>query len=194
MEKQIDNNNYIRYSWNKIKSKYILRKIFDNLKENKLLEIIRYNKAMKKNLNKVIKDYIKEYSIIEIEIIPLKNKYGNFINIKGNYQPYAHIYFNDNKNKEIKRFYINKEDKATKIKIILGKQIKTLAGLFHGCRCIKSINFIKFNRTDIKNMSYMFSGCSFLQTINFTNFNTQIVTKMQGMFSNCEILKELDLS
>ena len=75
MEKQIDNNNYIRYSWNKIKSKYILRKIFDNLKENKLLEIIRYNKAMKKNLNKVIKDYIKEYSIIEIEIIPLKNKY-----------------------------------------------------------------------------------------------------------------------
>ena len=118
MEKQIDNNNYIRYSWNKIKSKYILRKIFDNLKENKLLEIIRYNKAMKKNLNKVIKDYIKEYSIIEIEIIPLKNKYGNFINIKGNYQPYAHIYLNDNKNKEIKRFYINKEDKATKIKII----------------------------------------------------------------------------
>ena len=84
MEKQIDNNNYIRYSWNKIKSKYILRKIFDNLKENKLLEIIRYNKAMKKNLNKVIKDYIKEYSIIEIEIIPLKNKYGNFININNN--------------------------------------------------------------------------------------------------------------
>ena len=45
----------------KIKSKYILKQIFDNLKENKKLDLIRYNKKIQMNLNKNVKDYINEY-------------------------------------------------------------------------------------------------------------------------------------
>ena len=48
----------------KIRSKYILKQIFDNLKENKLLEIIRYNKYIQNKLNKSVKDFDKEYSKI----------------------------------------------------------------------------------------------------------------------------------
>ena len=88
---------------NKIRSKYILAQIFDNLQHNKKLEIVRYNKNIKNKLKIIINDYINAYSIIEIEIIPIENKNGRFIHIpymKGEFN--YHIYFNDNK-EEIKR-------------------------------------------------------------------------------------------
>jgi len=37
----------------KLRNKYILIKIFDNLKENKLLNIIHYNKKYQKLMNKI---------------------------------------------------------------------------------------------------------------------------------------------
>ena len=120
----------------KIKSKYILKQIFDNLKQNKSLNIIRYNKKLKQKLNKNLKDYIKEYLKIEIEIIPKENKYGKFINYNKNKE--SHIYFNDNK-EEVKRKSFTKNDKVTKIKIIIEEKIKSLSKLFKGCRDIKKI-------------------------------------------------------
>ena len=57
----------------KIRSKYILKKIFDNLKENKLLDIIHYNKKYQKLMNKKLKDYKNEFLKIELEIIHKKN-------------------------------------------------------------------------------------------------------------------------
>ena len=80
----INNTDYKRNSLIKIKSSYILNLIFDNLKQKKILEIIRYNGNLKNKLNKIKKDYIKEYYKIELDIIPIKNKYGNFININNN--------------------------------------------------------------------------------------------------------------
>ena len=42
-----------------IKSKYILKQIFDILQEFKILNIIRYNKNLQKLLNITIEDYKK---------------------------------------------------------------------------------------------------------------------------------------
>ena len=64
-----------------IKSKYILKLIFGLLQKNKLLRIIRYNKKLQKILNIDINNYKKECFKIEIEIIPIENTYGKFINI-----------------------------------------------------------------------------------------------------------------
>ena len=72
---EISYNNFLI----KIKSKYILKQIFDNLKETKLLEIIRYNKSIQNQLNKGLKDYINEFSKIEIEIIPKKKAHINLL-------------------------------------------------------------------------------------------------------------------
>ena len=63
-----------------IKSRYILSKIYDNMTKKKKLEIVKYNKKIQNRLNLDIKDY-KEYSEIEIEIIPTKDNYGRFIYI-----------------------------------------------------------------------------------------------------------------
>ena len=179
----------------KIRSKYIIIKIFNNIKQSKLLNIINYNKSYQKLMNIKLKDYKNEFSKIEIEIIPEENIYGRFIkfynqNIKSN----IHIYFNDNNKEEIKRNKVNANDNVTKIKIIIDYKIKSLNRFFQNCKCIKKIKFIKFTNDDIKDMSDMFKGCSSLNELNLSNFNTNNVTDMSGMFYKCSSLKELDLS
>ena len=89
----------------KIKSDYFLQLLFNNLLKKKSLDIIKYNNNIKNRMNISIKDY-KEYSeiysTIEIEIKPVNNKYGTFININKEKEIYFHIYFNNNK-EEIKK-------------------------------------------------------------------------------------------
>ena len=175
----------------KIKSKFILKQIFDNLKEKRLLEIIRYNKNIQNKLNKDIKDFKKEYYKIEIEIIPNKNQYGKFIRLPKRYEPYYHIYFNDG-NEETKRKTLNGEN-ISKIRVILDYKIKSLRKLFRKCKYIKKITFTKFKRKNIINMSKMFQGCSSLEFLDISNFNTDNVKNMSEMFYDCSLLKEIKI-
>ena len=62
---------YKRNLFSKIKSNFILKQIFNDLDKKVSLEIIRYNKRIKKRLNKDINNY-KKYLQIIIEIIPKK--------------------------------------------------------------------------------------------------------------------------
>ena len=184
-----------------IKSKIILKKIFDNILKKKFLEIIKYNNKLKERINLTFNDYknySQKYTTIEIEIIPVKNlntQYSiyRFININKNEVEYFHIYFDDSKIK-IKRTYITPFDKVNKIKIIINYQVKSFYLLFQYCTCIESINFIKFYRNNIYSMSYMFDYCQSLKEINFYSFNTENVTDMSCMFKECSLLKKLDLS
>ena len=175
-----------------VKSKYILKIIFNKMHKRKALKIIKYNKKIQKKININHKDYEK-LSEIEIEIIPIENEYGPFININKEDEIYYHIYFNDEK-KEIKRYNLDREDEITKINIIINYNVKSLSGLFYNCKCIESIYFKKFYKNDIINMNNMFSGCSSLKQLNLNNFNTNNVTDMSFMFSYCSSLKELNLN
>ena len=178
----------------KIKSKYIIIKIFENLNQHILLDIIHYNKKYQKMMKKKLKDYKYEFLKIVIEIIPKENIYDKFINIsKENIRKNIHIYFNDSQ-EEIKREIITKDDNIAKIKIIIDHKVKSLSKLFYFCKSIKKINFIKFNRDDIQNISNIFDGCSSLEEIKLSNFNTNNVTNMSRMFYDCLSLKELNLN
>ena len=77
-----------------LKSNYLLKKLFDNLLKKKSLDIIKYNNNLKDRINININNY-KEYSekdtLIELEIKPINNKYGNFININKDNEIYFHI-------------------------------------------------------------------------------------------------------
>ena len=181
----------LKKGFEKIKSDYFLRKLFNIIKINKSLVIMKYNKKLQKRLNISINDY-KECSKIEIELKLADNKYGQFINISGK-ENYCHIYF-DNSNKEIKRNYLEENEEVKMIKIIIDYQFKSLEKLFHICNSIDSIYFKKFYRNNITNMSYMFSGCSSLKELNLSNFNTNKVNNMSYMFTGCSSLKELNLS
>ena len=180
----------------KVRSKYILKQILDNVNKYKLLKIIRYNKNLKKKLDITNKDYFLEYSKIEIDIIPMHILFGNynFINVNEKYKSHYHIYFNDDLSKEINKYSINKDDDAFKIKIIIDNEVKSLSNLFKDCNCFKSINFIRFKREDIKYMNGMFKGCTLLKELNLSKFNTNNVTNMSSMFKQCISLENLNLS
>ena len=180
-----------RVNMNNIKSKYIMKKIFENLKKNKELFIINHNKEIQKRLDINIDDF-KNYSNIEIEIIPFKNVHGKFIDLNEEERPYYHIYFDDNKN-EVKTTYLY-EDNVSKIRVSVDYQIDSFYGLFYRCCIIESVNFKKFYRNNIKNMCSMFHRCKFLKEINLSNFNTDNVTNMGYMFHKCQSLEKLDLS
>jgi len=179
-----------------LKSDYFLQLLFNNLVKKKSLDIIKYNKNMKDRININIKDY-KEYSelysSIEIEIKPVNNKFGKFINIDKDEEKYYHIYFNNNK-EEIKRNYLNENDNVETIKIIIDFQIKSFEELFWDCEYIEYICFKKFYRNNIYNMGYMFSYCSSLKELNLSNFNTNNVTNMYCMLLGCSSLKEFYIS
>ena len=164
-----------------IKSKYILLKIFENMPKRKSLDIIRYNKTIKKRININVKDY-EECSLIEIEIIPVKNKYGLFINIKKEEEKYYHIYFDNNK-EEIKRNYLKEKEQVKIIRIIIDYQVKSFEDLFDSCGCVESIYFKKFYRNNINNMRFMFLGCLLLKEINLSNFNINNATNMKGLLT-----------
>jgi len=79
----------------KVRSNFIYKRIFEYMKKNKTLEIIKYNKRLQNKLNLSIndyKDYCQLYSSIEIELNIVDNKYGNFINISDEKMKYYHIY------------------------------------------------------------------------------------------------------
>jgi hypothetical protein len=57
-----------------IKSKFRLNQIFDCLKRNRFLEIIKYNKMIQKRLDlglEKYKEYCEIFSSIKIELIPI---------------------------------------------------------------------------------------------------------------------------
>ena len=152
----------------------------------KSLKIFKYNKQLQKRLDININDYKKYSELIEIELIPLQNESGKFININENEKEYFHIYINDSK-KEIENYYFNKDEDIKKINIIIDYQIKSFKKLFYDCECIKVISFKQFSRSNITCMNGMFSRCSSLKELNLYNFNTNNVTSMEGMFYGCSI-------
>ena len=179
-----------------LKSNYFFQRILICLVKKKSLEIIKYNKKLQKIVNLSINDYkiySELYSSIEIELKPVENKYGKFINISDKDREYYHIYFDDS-NEEKKRNYLNENEKVKIIKIIINYQVISFKYLFYDCECISSINFKKFNRINITDMSDMFSICSSLEELNLSNFITKNVTNMSNMFYICSKIKELNLS
>ena len=142
----LDNKNWVfkksksKNKYDNLKNNYFLMELFGILPKKKSLEIIKYNKNIKERINININDY-KEcsgiYSSIELEIIPTKIHYGNFIKIKKDEEANYHIFFNNNK-KEIKR---NIFEKADKVKVIIDYKVKSFNGLFFYIDCIESVNF-----------------------------------------------------
>ena len=82
--------------YEKIKADYFLEKVFNNLKKGKTLNIIKYNKNIKRRINintNDYKEYSEKYSSIEIEIKPVSYEYGKFINYKKEEEIYLSYIF-----------------------------------------------------------------------------------------------------
>ena len=186
-EKDKKNQIKSKNKFKNLKNDYFLRKVFNNLEKGRTLNMVKYNKYITKRININISDYreySEKYSSIEIEIKPVINKCGKFINIKDEKKIYYHLYFNNNK-EEIKRNYINENEEIKIIKIIIDYQVTSFKECFKYCDSLESVNFKKFYRSNIYNMASMFSECSSLKVLNLNNFKTHNVTNMANMFRGC---------
>ena len=181
----------------RISSKYILQKVINgHLNNKRYLQLVQYNKKLQKNLEISIKDYIKFYNRIIIELTPklfLNESRNYFIRIKDKESSFFHIFFGENISEE-KRAYITSEDKIKKIKIIIDSKIKSFTKLFYNCTCLESINILRCTRKDIKSMYSTFYGCSSLINIDLSKLKTDSVEIMRDMFYNCSNLKEINLN
>jgi len=139
-----------------LKSDYFIQKFFDYIYKRRTLETIKYNKSIQKRMNiniKHYKEYSEKYSSIEIEIKPIENKYRTFINVYVDKKEYYHIYYNDNKREQIKSTSLNKNNKVSKISIVIDHQVESFYELFECCYCIESFCFKKFYRNNITSMN-----------------------------------------
>ena len=129
-----------------IKCDFFIPKIFEIIPKYRRFRIVNYNKNLQKNLDINFSDFIQIYELYgptSIEIIPAKNKYGKFINVKEEEKLYYHVYFNNSK-KDIKdKYIIKEEDKTEKIIIIDNNKVTKLIKLFNECNCIESITVKK---------------------------------------------------
>ena len=126
-----------------LKSDYFIQKFFDYIQKRRTLKTIRYNKSIQKRINLNInhyKEYSEKYSSMEIEIKPMANKYGRFINIKEGDEEYYHIYYNDNKKEQIKSTSLNENDKVSKINILIDYQVESFYELFYTFLLIIKLN------------------------------------------------------
>ena len=189
------NINKLKGKIENVKSKYILQKIFNNIRKDKAIKIVRYNKNIQNKININIDDYekywIEKYQPIEIEIIPYKNKYGEFINIfdKDDYKHY-HIYFNNNYKKQIKRYYLKNNESVTKINIIIDYSVKKFSWRFRKCDCIEYFSFKNYYRNYFI-MREMFRDCS-IKVADFSNLSCKGIS-MEGMFCGCSSLSKVKL-
>ena len=160
----------------KIRSFLVAKQVFLFLPTKKMLEIIKFSKRTQDKINISVDNYKKYseiYSSIEIEVIPVLNKDGKFININNfDEQSSFKIFFNNNRNEEIKRNTISIKDYITKIDIIIDYKVKSFSYLFFGCEIIKSVNFTKFLRINVENMKSMFQDCDLLEKVKISTYIT----------------------
>ena len=181
----------------KIRSEFFLKFLCQHIKDkDNVLLIFKYNKCLQKKLNISINDYKDKYYQTIIEVKPGKTKTNIrenvFIRILRNYYNSYHIYFDNDKN-EIKRNYLEYNEKVDKIKIYIDYQVKSFKALFLYCN-VEEIKFIKYRRKDITDMSLMFYGCHSLINLDISKLNTGNVKYMNLMFRNCKSLKNLNIS
>ena len=83
------------YFIRKLKSDYFLQKLFGYIQTRISLKIIKYNINLQKRLNINInkyKDFSEKFSSIELEIIPIQNEFGDFIQIDEEDKKYFHMF------------------------------------------------------------------------------------------------------
>ena len=99
----------------------------------------------------------------------------------------------DNIEEKFEKYFIPKEIKIYKIKVIIKSKITNCKYMFKDCENIIQID-LSFDEQKITDMSDMFKNCINLQNVTFSNFNTENVVDISCMFQNCKNLYLIDLS
>ena len=188
-----------------IKSKYILKKIFDNIQQIQLLNIIRYNKTIQSKLDITINDY-KLNAKIEIEVIPMEKKENEEIEIDNYFDDKENIYeyveekfirpLMDELRKKKEKKFINVTENESNYHIYFNDDKEEIKRKKRDyilvCYNITKIRIIIDN--GVKSLSGLFRGCDIIKKISFIKFNIADIETMDRLFDGCSSLEYLDIS
>lgn len=195
--------NYPNNILKKIKSIYVLRSIFTFIRNNKKLNIIKYNNDLKKKLNVNLNNYMN-LIIFELNLIKefpdFSSQKINFINLnqidinESISSGIMDIYCADNKNKIfIDKNYLNKKNDYKKIKIIINNEnnlITSFERIFFKIHILKEITII-YKKCTVQNFREMFHFCSKLISINLF-LEDVCPLDMYSIFGECISLKSIE--
>ena len=124
-------------------------------------------------MNLTIENY-KYYNKIVADIIPhdeiRKNKRLIWVDFYKKNKDFIQIFFNNNEEEEIKRNYLEEDEKVEKIKIIIDHQIESFKSVFKQANGIKKLKLKSYK--SVKDLDYMFEVAYMIEEINLSNFNT----------------------
>ena len=206
-KKDPSQNDKNRTGLQKLNSKYILKQIFDNLKDIRAYEIFRYNKNIQQKLNIDINSYrelSQEKSPIIIEIIPVEDKHGTIFNYVSGNTGYFHMYFNDS-NKEEDSNELGKEELEEEEEE--EKEEKEEKEKDKGKEKEKEKEKVKEEKEDnvkvkkiklvidheVDSFENLFENCNCIESITFKRFTRINIQNMRSMFWQCSNLKEVNL-
>ena len=211
MNNNNNNENKNTCEINNIKSIWVKKKILNNITERNKLNLIKYNKALQKNLKKNIDDYKRfKYIIIYVEGIDKditftnKNKFDDkkIIIRDTNVSRFKKIlieptvlvrYFSDFKKSLFSN--LNGIVSVRIIKCYYDSSYSTslslnFSNLFSGCTNLKKVIIQDDNKFFLDNAVEMFKDCINLEYIEgLNNLNTYGAVKIKGLFQNCMSLK-----
>ena len=175
-----------------IKSTYILKKVFENVEKFRYFKILQRNKAIRNKLNLSLDTYKKYYNQIEIELITKeniekeKNIFINDAKIVFDYE----VYFNSGLKEIQKRNYFNKNEKITRIRILIDIKGETisLSSLFENVQCIKEAKIIHCAQTKVNDISDLFFNCKSLISADLSKLKVDNITTMARTFGMCSSL------
>ena len=192
-------NNFKASNLNHVKSKYILKKIYDNVPNTKFLNIIRYNKTIQNRLDINISIYKTEYSKIIFEIsvtTPSKKEIREEIIHRPRFDDFGDD--DDFRVNDIEDYFGPKyrvrgyESQKSDFIKIENKYKPYFHFYFDNDEREKKVNYVTSEDNiskikiivdyEVKALNKLFYTCSCVYEINFTKFSRNNIKDMSYMF------------
>ena len=175
-----ENNKKLMSLRNSVKEFQQNFEVFNNIYTSKKGKSTSYSNEIKIQY-KIGED--KEISIFGKEFV-INNKDKCKIMINGKEEKLCQMY--NTQNIELK----NKDIFEIKLKGI--KKVKNMSSMFCFCDTLFSIDFSKFNASEVTDVKNLFCGCESLQSVSdISHWNTIQFIDISGMFSGCSSLLSL---
>ena len=189
-----DNNNTIKYIWNKcLKTADYL---FKGCSAITYVDLKNFNFSLVESTKFM---FLNCLSLSSIDLPNLKN--SSLLNLHGMFYNCSSLislrfsYFNISLVKDMSfLFYGCSSLSFLDLSNFNTSLVTTMRSMFYGCSSLKSLNISNFNTSLVSYMNYMFYGCFSLEILDLSNFNTSSVIKMNSMFCECSSLNSLVIS